>query len=52
MEEKQRKFERMNVTYLQELNNLRMQLLAFKDDKRKKPEFIDIRYFEPTEIIS
>jgi hypothetical protein len=42
----------MNVNYLQELNNLRMQLLAFKDDKRKKPEFLDIRYFEPSEIIS
>lgn len=42
----------MNVTYLQELNNLRMQLHVFKDDRKKKPEYLEVRYFEPTEIIS
>ena len=43
----------MNFNYLSELNNLRMQLKAFKDaEKKKKPEYLEIRYFEPTEFIS
>jgi len=29
-----------------------MQLLAFKDDRKKRPEYLDVRYFEPTDIIS
>ena len=52
VEERQKKVEKMNVTYLQELNNLRMQLHVFKDDRKKKPEYLEVRYFEPTEIIS
>ncbi len=41
----------MNYSYLKELNSMRMQLIQ-KEDKKKKYEYIDIRFFEPTEIIS
>ena len=50
-DEQQRGYESMNFSYLKELNNLRMQLML-KEDKKRKFEYLDIRFFEPTEILS
>ena len=40
------------MKYLQEMNKLRKQLHLFKEDRKKKPEYLEVMYYEPTDIIS